>query len=200
MFFGKKPAGIAYIVVFLGNPGPTYESTRHNAGFMAADFIEKRRNIRISRFRFNALTAVCELGGQKALLMKPQTYMNLSGKAVLPACTYYKLPPERVIVVCDDISLSPGALRVRAKGSSGGHNGLKSIIAALGTEDFPRIKIGVGSPPPGGDGDEIISWVTSRPDLRDRNLILSACERAGQALETLIEHGAPEAMSLFNSR
>jgi PTH1 family peptidyl-tRNA hydrolase len=126
--------------------------------------------------------------------------MNLSGKAVSPACADYKTPPERVVVVCDDVTLSPGALRVRAKGSSGGHNGLKSIIAALGSEEFPRIKIGVGSPPPGGDGDELIDWVTGRPQGRDRELILSACERAGLALEALIEHGPGRAMSDFNSR
>ncbi|NLH01919.1 MAG: aminoacyl-tRNA hydrolase, partial [Clostridiales bacterium] len=146
MIFKNNSGDAAWLVAFLGNPGAKYAGTRHNAGFMAADATEKLNNIKINRLRFNALTAIATINGEKVLLMKPQTYMNLSGNAVAPAAAYYKLPPEKVIIVVDDISLPVGKIRIRAKGSSGGHNGLKSIISALGTENFPRIKIGVGSP------------------------------------------------------
>ena len=146
MFF-SRPGGVSWLVVFLGNPGPRYAGTRHNAGFMTADAFAREKGLRIDRLRFRALTGVCELGGEKVLLMKPQTYMNLSGEAAAQAARFYKIPPQRVIVVSDEVSLPIGKLRVRARGSAGGHNGLKSVIACLGTEDFPRIRLGVGAPP-----------------------------------------------------
>ena len=139
----KKPGGVSWLVVFLGNPGLRYEGTRHNAGFMAGDAMARARNTEINRARFKALTGVCEIGGQSVLLMKPQTYMNNSGEAVAPAAKFYKVPPEHILVVSDEIHLQPGRLRIRTKGSAGGHNGLKSIIASLGTDAFPRIRIGV---------------------------------------------------------
>ena len=146
MFFSNH-GGVQWLVVFLGNPGLKYRNTRHNAGFLTADVVEKDCGVRIDRLRFHALTAQAELGGQKVLLMKPQTYMNNSGEAVAPAAKFYKVPPEHILVVSDEIHLQPGRLRIRTKGSAGGHNGLKSIIASLGTDVFPRIRIGVGAPP-----------------------------------------------------
>ena len=131
--------GIQWLVVFLGNPGPKYANTRHNAGFLAADALSREKNTGINRLRFRALTGKCELGGESVLLMKPQTYMNNSGESVGQAARFFKIPPERVIVVADDISMPCGKLRIRTKGSAGGRNGLKSIIAHLGTDAFPRI-------------------------------------------------------------
>ena len=143
-----KPSGsFSWLVVFLGNPGPKYDCTRHNAGFMAGDALAKKLGVSINRLRFKALTAACEINGEKVLLMKPQTYMNLSGEAVGEAARFYKIPPEHVLVVSDEISLPLGKLRVRPKGSAGGHNGLKSIISSLGSDAFPRVRIGVGAPP-----------------------------------------------------
>ena len=138
---------VSWLVVFLGNPGLRYEGTRHNAGFMAADAFSRKHGVSITRLRFRSLTATCVLGESSVLLMKPQTYMNLSGEAVGQAARFYKIPPEHVLVVSDDISLPVGGLRIRTGGSAGGHNGLKNIIACLGTEGFPRIRLGVGAPP-----------------------------------------------------
>lgn len=198
MIFKNQAGGVGWLVVFLGNPGPKYERTRHNAGFMAADALEKLENIKISKLRFNALTAAVTLGGEKALLMKPQTYMNLSGNAVAPAAAYYKLPAERVIVVSDDISLPVGKLRIRAQGSSGGHNGLKSIIAALGTETFPRIKIGVGSPLSGQTEEDVINWVLGTFSGKDAETIAAVCKNAAEAVSAVISDGTEKAMNRFN--
>ena len=145
MLFGKKPA-VEWIAVFLGNPGPKYENTRHNAGFMAGAAAEKLFGVRMNRLRHRALTARADVGGHGLLLMEPQTYMNLSGEAVGEAARFYKVPAEHVIVVSDEMALPPGSLRIRQSGSAGGHNGLKSIIAHLGTDAFPRIRLGIGEP------------------------------------------------------
>jgi len=198
MFFKNTAGGASWLVVFLGNPGPKYTGSRHNVGFLAAEKIEKRENIKISRLRFSALTALCSLGGEKALVMKPQTYMNLSGNAVAPAAAYYKIPAERVIVVCDDVALPVGKIRIRAKGSSGGHNGLKSIISALGTENFPRIKIGVGAPPKNETEDDMINWVLGTFSGKDAELISEMCERAAEAVSVIISESAERAMNIFN--
>ena len=131
-FSSNKSGGISWLVVFLGNPGVRYNGTRHNVGFMTADMIERTKNVQINRLKYKALTAQCTLGGQQVLLMKPQTFMNLSGEAVQPAAQFYKIPPEHILVVSDDVSMPTGKLRVRTKGSAGGHNGLKNIIAHLG--------------------------------------------------------------------
>ena len=139
MFLNKNTSGISWLVVFLGNPGLKYENTRHNAGFMTADAIAKDKSLSITRSRFKALTAECVMGEEKVLLMKPQTFMNLSGEAVAEAAKFYKIAPEHVLVVSDDVTLPIGKLRIRQKGSAGGHNGLKSIIGLLGTDAFPRI-------------------------------------------------------------
>lgn len=195
MMFFRKPSGISWLVVFLGNPGPKYAGTRHNAGFITADAAEKRYGVSINRSRFKALTASCELGGEKILLMKPQTYMNLSGDAVQQAVSFYKIPAEHVLVVSDEMSLPVGKIRIRPKGSAGGHNGLKSIISVLGTENFPRIRLGVGAPPPEYD---VKDWVLSTFRNQDAEDFYAAAERAAQAVEAYITLGPEKAMNLYN--
>lgn len=197
MFF-KSKSGVQWMVVFLGNPGPKYDKTRHNVGFMTADVVEKNSKVRINRSRFNALTATAELGGEKVLLVKPQTFMNLSGNCVAPACAFYKIPPEHVIVVCDDIALPAGKLRIRTKGSAGGHNGLKSIISALGTEEFPRFKIGVGAPVSSDSEEAVINWVLGSFPQKDAELVGKACASAAEAIGVYIADGADKAMNMYN--
>ena len=195
MFF-KKPGGVSWLIVFLGNPGPRYEMTRHNAGFMAADAMAKEKYVNINKARFKALTATCDIGGESVLLMKPQTFMNLSGDAVAQAAKFYKIPPEHVIVVSDEISLPIGKLRIRTKGSAGGHNGLKDIIAKLGTDAFPRIRIGVGAPP--HPDYDMADWVLSSFKNQDAEDMLAAAARAAQAAQCYITQGADRAMNRFN--
>lgn len=192
----KKPGGVSWLIVFLGNPGPRYEMTRHNAGFMAADAMAKEKNVNINKARFKALTATCDIGGESVLLMKPQTFMNLSGDAVAQAAKFYKIPPEHVIVVSDEVSLPIGKLRIRTKGSAGGHNGLKDIIAKLGTDAFPRIRIGVGTPP--HPDYDMADWVLSSFKNQDAEDMLAAAERAAQAAQCYIAQGADRAMNRFN--
>ena len=192
-----KPSGsVSWLVVFLGNPGPKYECTRHNAGFMAGDALAKKLGVTINKLRFKALTAPAEINGEKVLLMKPQTFMNLSGEAVGEAARFYKVPPEHVIVVSDEISLPLGKLRVRPKGSAGGHNGLKSIIAHLGSDAFPRVRLGVGAPPhPDYDMADWVLSVFRNQDLED---MLAAADRAGEAVISYITDGPERAMNRFN--
>ena len=183
-------------MVFLGNPGPRYEGTRHNAGFMAADALAKEKGLRIDKLRFRALTASCEIGGEKGLLMKPQTYMNLSGEAVSQAARFYKIPPDHVLVVSDETALAIGRLRIRQKGSAGGHNGLKNIIACLGTEGFPRIRMGVGAPP--HPDYDMADWVLSAFKNQDAEEMAESARRAARAVECYISQGPEKAMNLFN--
>ena len=192
----KKPGGVSWLIVFLGNPGPRYEMTRHNAGFMAADAMAKEKNVNINKARFKALTATCDIGGESVLLMKPQTFMNLSGDAVAQAVRFYKIPPEHVIVVSDEVSLPIGKLRIRTKGSAGGHNGLKDIIAKLGTDAFPRIRIGVGAPP--HPDYDMADWVLSSFKNQDAEEMLASAARAAQAAQCYITQGADRAMNRFN--
>ena len=195
MFF-KSSGSVSWLLVFLGNPGPKYECTRHNAGFMAADALAKKLGVSINRARFKALTAPAEINGEKVLLMKPQTYMNLSGEAVGEAARFYKILPEHVIVVSDEVSLPLGKLRVRMKGSAGGHNGLKSIIASLGSDNFPRVRIGVGAPPhPDYDMADWVLSVFRNQDLED---MLSAADKAAEAVITYVTDGPERAMNRFN--
>ena len=197
MLFANR-GGAQWLIAFLGNPGPRYAFTRHNAGFLTADEMEKLLNVRIDRLRFRALTAAVEIGGEKVLLMKPQTFMNLSGEAVGQAVRFYKIPPEHVLVVSDEVSLPVGSLRIRLKGSAGGHNGLKSIIARLGTDTFPRIRLGVGSAP--HPGYDMADWVLSTFRNEDAETILAAAENAAKACVCFIEKGPDKAMTQFNSR
>lgn len=194
MFF--KTSGVERLIVFLGNPGLKYSGTRHNVGFMTADALEKKLGISINRAKFKALTAKCSLGGKSVLLMKPQTYMNLSGDAVIEAVRFYKLAPEDVLVVCDDTSLPCGKLRFRQKGSAGGHNGLKSIIARLNSEAFPRLKIGVGSPP--HPEYDMIDWVLGVFRNQDAEDISKAVQTAAEAIEVFLRDGADRAMNRYN--
>lgn len=198
MFFSKKTSGPSWLVAFLGNPGLKYENTRHNAGFMTGDALAKKKGLSINRSRFKALTAECMIGEEKVLLMKPQTFMNLSGEAVIEAVKFYKIPPERVLVVSDDVSIGVGKLRVRKKGSAGGHNGLKSIIAHLGTEDFPRIRVGVGAPP--HPDYDMADWVVSAFKNQDAEDIAAAAQEAAGAVESFIINGAEKTMNLFNRK
>ena len=192
----KKPGGVSWLIVFLGNPGLKYEGTRHNAGFMAADAMAREKNISINRARFKALTATVDIGGESVMLMKPQTFMNLSGEAVIQAVRFYKIPPEHVIVVSDEISLPIGKLRIRVKGSAGGHNGLKNIIAQLGTDAFPRIRIGVGAPP--HPDYDMPDWVLGTLHGDDQIAVNDAAARAAEACAVYIRDGADRAMSRFN--
>ena len=196
MFFGRKAAPVSWITVFLGNPGARYENTRHNAGFLAAGSVEKNTGIKINRIKFNSLTAIATLGGQRVFLMKPQTFMNLSGGAVRQAMHFFKVPLHNVITVSDDVTLPIGKLRIRRSGSAGGHNGLKDIIAKCGGEGFPRIKVGVGSPP--HEDYDTADWVLSKLSGEDEKLISEATTRAATALETIIEHGVDAAMAEYN--
>lgn len=196
MLFWNKGAPVSWIAVFLGNPGARYENTRHNAGYMTAEVIEKTAGVTLNRVKFNALTATMMLGGQSVLLMKPQTYMNLSGNAARQAMKFYKVPLSNIIAVSDDVSLPAGKLRIRKRGSSGGHNGLKDIIAKCGGEDFPRIKIGVGSPP--REDWELVDWVLSKLSGEDLKQISNAASCAATALETIVSKGIDFAMAEFN--
>lgn len=194
--FLKSSGPVSWLIVFLGNPGPKYECTRHNAGFMTADAMAKKLGVSINKLRFKALTASAEINGEKVLLMKPQTFMNLSGEAVGEAARFYKVPPEHVIVVSDEVSLPLGKLRVRPKGSAGGHNGLKSIIAHLGSDAFPRIRLGVGAPP--HPDYDMAGWVLSVFRNQDLEDMLSASDRAAEAVITYITDGPERAMNRFN--
>ena len=194
MFFSK--GGAEWIVAFLGNPGLKYNGTRHNAGFMAADAMEKKLGVSINKMRFKALKQTADIGGKKVLLMKPQTYMNLSGDAIVQAANFYKVPPERVIVVSDETALPIGRLRIRRGGSAGGHNGLKSVIARLGTDQFPRIRLGVGDKP--HPDYDMADWVLSAfkgQDAADMELV---AKKAADAVECYITEGADRAMNRFN--
>lgn len=194
--FFQKSGSVKYIIVFLGNPGAKYNGTRHNVGFMTADKCEKDTGASITRARFKALCGECSINGEKALLMKPQTFMNLSGEAVREAAKFYKVESENIIVISDDITLDVGKLRIRTKGSAGGHNGLKNIIACLGTEAFPRIKIGVGKPP--HPDYDIIDWVLGTFKNQDAADIDESCSRAWEAVKAYITEGADRAMNKFN--
>ena len=190
----RKPGKYSWIAVFLGNPGPKYAMTRHNAGFLTADAYSRLHGAKIDRLKFHALTGEATVGGEKILLMKPQTYMNESGTAVREAMSFYKVPLDHVLVVSDDVSLDLGRIRIRRSGSAGGHNGLKDIIAKCGGEGFPRIKLGVGKPE-----FEMIDWVLSVFRDQEAEDILKAAEKAAKAIDTVIEKGVDSAMNLYNN-
>ena len=195
MLFGAR-GGASWILVFLGNPGPKYAGTRHNAGFMAGEALAKKLGVKINRARWRALTATAELGGQKVLLMLPQTLMNLSGEAVGEAARFYKIPSDHVLVIYDDVSLPLGKLRIRDKGSAGGHNGIKNIIAHLGTDVFPRVKVGVGAP--SHPDYDMVDWVIGSFSAQERKIVDEALDRALDAAECIISRGVTEAQNRFN--
>ena len=196
MFFQKKSGGVQWLLVCLGNPGKEYANTRHNIGFIAADALERRTGVKFNKLKYRALTGEVTLGGQRVLVVKPQTYMNLSGEAVKLAGGFYKIPPERILVLYDDVSLPLGKLRIRGSGSAGGHNGIKNIIAHLGTDAFPRIKVGVGAPE-GADRD-LVDWVIGNFTQAQRKVVDEAIEKALDAAACVIAHGVSEAQNRFN--
>ena len=196
MFFSSKAKAPQWLVVFLGNPGPEYRDTRHNVGFWAAERLAERQGIAIKRIKYSSRTGVGAVGHTRAMLMLPQTYMNRSGHAVFPAAKFYRIPPERILVVADDTALEPGRIRIRRRGSAGGHNGLKSIILSLQSEDFPRIKIGVG-PPPHPDYD-LADWVLGRPQGKELKAVNTAVDQAVEAIEIILQNGVDAAMNRFN--
>ena len=197
MFGMNKPKSIDWLVVGLGNPGRKYEGTRHNAGFMAADALAEKLNIRVDRLKFHALIGDGMCGEQRILLVKPQTFMNLSGQAVDEIMQFYKIPAERLLVMCDDISLDPGKLRIRRKGSHGGQNGMRNIIDMIETSDFIRIKLGIGAKP--HPDYSLADWVLSHFTAGELKEMEQSAARAAEAAEMIVNGNIDKAMNLFNS-
>lgn len=191
----EEDESIMYIVAGLGNPTKEYEKTRHNAGFEVIDVLADMLFTTVEDKKFKGYYGKGTIGGEKVLLLKPQTYMNLSGESVRAAADFYKVDPEHIIIVYDDISLDVGQLRIRKKGSAGGHNGIKNIIAHLGTQEFPRVRVGVGGKP---NKMDLADYVTSRFSKEDRGLMEDAFKEAAKAVEVLITEGADSAMNQFN--
>ena len=196
MFLKKDAGGVSWLLVCLGNPGEKYENTRHNVGFMVADEIGERQHAPIQKLKFRALTNIFTISGEKVLVMKPVTYMNLSGEAVRQAADFYKVPPDHVLVVLDDTALAVGKLRVRRGGSAGGHNGLKSIIQHLGTDQFPRLRVGVGEKP--HPDYDLADWVLGRFTGEDKKAIDAAVKRAADGVECILKDGLEQGMNRFN--
>ena len=197
--FGKKKTyggGVEYLIVGLGNPDKKYERTRHNAGWLAIDSIADKFNCRVDRVKFKSYVGECEISGRKVMLMKPTTYMNNSGQAVVEAMNFYKLEPENVIVLFDDISLDVGKMRIRLKGSDGGQRGMKSIIYLSGKDTFPRIKIGIGAKP-APDWD-LADWVLSKFTDSEMKTLSEVFEKAAGAVELITDEKPDRAMNLFN--
>ncbi len=195
MFFKKSNQSIDYIVVGLGNPGSKYQNTRHNIGFETLDYIADKNNVSVTKAKFSALYGVWETEGIKVMLLKPQTFMNLSGEAVMQAARFYKVPAENIIVIFDDVSLDVGKMRIRAKGSAGGHNGIKSIISHMGQE-FPRIKMGVGQKP--HPDYDLADWVLGKFTDGDKKLLADRFEDAHKAVKLMVSGDSQKAMNLYN--
>lgn len=185
-----------WLIVGLGNPGKEYANTKHNCGFRAIDLIAEKLNCKIDKAKFQGLYGQVTFSGTKLYLLKPQTYMNLSGRSVLQISAYFNVPPQKIIVLFDDISLEPGRLRLRSDGSAGGHNGIKSIIAELGSQDFPRVKIGVGGKPH-KDAD-LADWVLSGFTSAEEKLMAVSLNNAADAALCIIEKGLAEAANRYN--
>lgn len=194
--FGRKSEN--WLIVGLGNPGKDYARTRHNCGFRAIDLLAQDLGCKIDKAKFQGLYGQVVRNGKKLYLLKPQTYMNLSGRSVLQLSAYYNIPPQRIIVMFDDISLAPGRLRVRADGSAGGHNGIKSIIESLGCQDFPRVKIGVGAKPHAEQ--DLADWVLSTFSASEEKALEPALKNAGEAALCIIENNVPTAANRFNGK
>ena len=196
LFSRKKTSNIEFLIVGLGNPGRKYEKTRHNAGFIAVDALSAMHGIRVDRVKWNALTGDGTINGHRCLLMKPQTYMNNSGESVVQAMRFYKLTPEQVIVLLDDVTLDPGVMRIRRKGSDGGQKGMRSIIQLCGSDQFPRIKLGVGKKP--HPDYELADWVLSDFSANERKQLDSAVENAVDAVALMVDDKTDEAMNKFS--
>lgn len=193
---GNLHGKLTWIVAGLGNPGLEYENTRHNAGFLTMDELAKQCGAKLDQMKFKSDCGEAMLGDVRCLLMKPTTYMNLSGDAIAAAANFYKIPPEQVLVIYDDISLPPGKLRLRRKGSAGGHNGIKSIIAQLGTEAFPRIRVGVGAKP--NPQYDLADWVLSKFSEEDMTALQPALEHAADAAKKIVSGDMNGAMNLYS--
>ncbi len=193
----KRDTGpVEYIIAGLGNPGREYERTRHNIGFLTVDFIAERAGVKMDRAKFHALVGEAQIGGVRTLLMKPETFMNNSGAAIAEAAAFYKIPPEKILVLHDEISFEPGLLRIRRKGSAGGHNGLKSIISHIGSEEFPRIKIGVGKKP--SPEYDLADWVLGKLPEGDLGLIKTRFTDMERAAELIVSGKIEDAMARFS--
>ena len=199
MFFKSKEASggsIEYLVVGLGNPGTRYANTRHNAGFISVEYIADELGVKMNRIKFKSTVGEAVIAGKKCLLMKPSTYMNLSGQAVTEAMNFYKIPPERTVIIFDDISLDIGSLRVRRKGSDGGQNGMKNIIYLSGSQDFPRVKVGIGKKP--HPDYDLKDWVLSRFTDSDKKLITAILPDIKRSVELIVSGDIDTAMNLYN--
>lgn len=196
MLFGRS--GCDWMVVGLGNPGKEYEKTRHNVGFRSVELLAGQLRTKIDKVKFKALTRMVNHQGKKILLVEPQTYMNLSGAAVSALATYYKVKPDHILVIFDDISLPVGRIRIRRDGSAGGHNGIKSIIQSLGTDQFPRVKVGVGAKP--HPDYDLADWVLSKFSAQEEKALAPALENAAAAALLLMEQGVEKAASAYNGK
>ena len=194
----RSPSGAPeFLIVGLGNPGQKYEFPRHNAGFLCMDLLAQQLGVKIDRIKFKSVVADVAIEGSRCILMKPQTFMNNSGEAVRDAANFYKIPPEHIIILFDDISLPPGKLRIRRKGSDGGHNGIKSILYLLGSDQFPRIKLGVGAKP--RPDYDLADWVLSTFQKDELSRMKEAMEKACEAVPLLVREETDRAMNLYNS-
>ncbi len=191
-----KKAADSWLIVGLGNPGKEYAATKHNCGFLAIDLIARQLNCKIDKSKFQGLYGQVVYEGRKLYLLKPQTFMNLSGRSVLEISAYFHIPPERILVLFDDISLEPGRIRIRPNGSAGGHNGIKSIIAELGSQEFPRVKIGVGAKPH-KDGD-LADWVLSGFTASEEKALAVSLQNAADSALCIVSHGIYEAANRYN--
>ena len=192
----NKSSNDSWLIVGLGNPGREYEKSRHNCGFRALDILAENLSCKVDKLKFQGLYGQVNYNGTKVFLLKPQTFMNLSGRSVLQFSAYFNIPPQRIIVLFDDISLEPGRLRIRANGSAGGHNGIKSIIQEVGSQDYPRVKIGVGAKP--NPEYDLADWVLSSFSANDEKALAISLKNAADAALAIIDHGVPEAANRFN--
>ena len=192
----SKQNGESWLIAGLGNPGREYEKTRHNTGFRALDLLAENLGVKVDRLKFQGLYGQTTYKGSKLFLLKPQTFMNLSGRSVLQLSAYFNIPPQRIIVMFDDISLEPGRLRVRPNGSAGGHNGIKSIIQELGSQDFPRVKIGVGAKPT--PEFDLAAWVLSAFSANEEKALAVSLKNAADAALSILDRGVPETANRFN--
>lgn len=195
-FKKQTPGSVEWLIVGLGNPGAEYARTRHNCGWLSVDNLAAKSGVSVTRAKFKSMTAAAEISGHKCLLMKPTTYMNRSGEAVVEAMNFYKIPIERVLVICDDISLDVGKIRIRRKGSDGGQRGLRSIITLTGSEDFPRIKVGIGDKP--RPDYDLAAWVTSEFSDGEKKTVFEAFTHAAEAAELIVSGDLDKAMNKFN--
>ena len=196
--FSKPATGsVEYLIVGLGNPGKEYENTRHNCGFIALDYMAEKLNCKINKIKFKSTIGECDINGHKCLLMKPSTFMNLSGQAVVEAMNFYKIQPQNVIVIFDDISLDVGKMRIRRKGSDGGQRGMQNIIYLSGSQDFPRIKVGIGKKP--HPEYDLKKWVLSRFTDADKKLMMPLLSNICDAVSHIVDNNIDKAMNLYNS-